>query len=207
MTRRLPALLGAAALVLVLLAPPQASAGCGLGSSRLGAVPVRTTAGAPVLVYGDSITAQVAGRLLLARRDVAVDAWPGRRTLDAVTALVRDLEGRPAPRTVVMALGTNDTRSPQLVGALARYARSVVPPVTRLLWVTTYAEPWPGWQDVNAELAGVPGVQLVHWAALNAAARGAAGSSPLLRDGVHLGCAGADAWLDLVTAAIGRAGP
>lgn len=202
MRRRTTALLVSSCLLGLSLLPFSASAGCGLGAGQRGVFRSPTTASAEALVYGDSITYQVAERLTTRNAGVAVDAWPGRRTLDAVESLTRDLVGREAPRVVLMALGTNDTRAPWTVGALARHARSAVPAPTRLLWLSTYAEPWPGWAQVNDEIAAVPGVELVDWAGLNLRARGAADRSPLLDDGVHLGCDGAEAWLALVEAAL-----
>jgi len=205
MLRRLAALAALTGLGLAAVVPGPASAGCGLSSSGPGArFRSGTVATAPILVYGDSITFQVAERLVALRPEVAVDAWPGRRTRDAVEALLRDVEGRPAPRVVVMAMGTNDTRWPEQVGALARLARAGAPAGTRVLWLTTYAEPWPGWERVNAELAAVPGVELLDWEGANRAARADGSSSPLLVDGVHLACPGADAWLDLVGTAVSR---
>lgn len=202
--RRLVALLAVLGLALVSIASTPASAGCGLGSTDPAVRSFRSPdlRSAAALVYGDSITFSVAERLTGLRPEVAVDAWPGRRTLDAAETLLRDLEGRPAPRVVVMAMGTNDTGGPAQVGALVRQVRAALPASTRLLWLTTYAEPWAGWEEVNAQLVGVPGVELVDWAAVNRAARGTADRSPLLTDGVHLACSGADAWLGLVDRAL-----
>lgn len=203
--RRLRAapLLATALLGVALVQAPEA-AGCGLDGRAPEGRPARPAAmrTADVLVYGDSITAQVADRLAAALPEAAVDAWSGRRSADAVGALVADLRGRPAPRVVVMAVGTNDTRFPTEVGLLARQVRAQLPEDVRLLWVTAYAEPWPGWQDVNAGVAAVRGVERVGWAERNLAARAGRGGSPLLSDGVHLGCAGAEAWLAMVVASV-----
>lgn len=202
--RRLGALLVVLGLALTAVSSSPASAGCGLGSTgpTVRAFRSPTMRSAAVLVYGDSITFSVARRFTALHPEVAVDAWGGRRTLDAAETLARDLVDRPAPRVVVMAMGTNDTHAAGDVGALARHVRTALPASTRLLWLTTYAEPWQGWEEVNAQLTGVPGVELVDWAAVNRGARGTAARSPLLTDGVHLACSGADAWLRLVGEAL-----
>lgn len=203
MRRRLSALLVVTGLLLAAFVTSPAAAGCGLGSSRGGAGTYRSPAvsSAPVLVYGDSITFQAAARLSRLHPQVAVDAYPGRRTLEAVESLQRALVGRAAPRVVVMALGTNDTRAPWSVGTSVRYARALLPARTRLVWLTTYVEPWPGWEQINEAIAAVPGVEVLDWAAVNVAVR-RDGSSPLLFDGVHLSCRGADAWLRVVGSAL-----
>lgn len=196
MSRRLTALLASMGLLLLALLPTPATADCGLGA------PPTTRPGAPVRVYGDSITHQVGGRLTRLHPQVSVDAYPGRRTLDAAEAVVRDLGRYGVPRVVVMAVGTNDARWPDLFGAVARQVRADVPAGTRLLWVTAYAEPWPGWDRVGAEVRALPGVEVVDWAAVSLAAR----DRGLLVDGVHLSCRGAEAWLRLVAAALAREG-
>lgn len=188
-----------------LLPSAPADAGCGLAAKkgRVAAYRSTTMTTAPVVLYGDSITYQVVDRLRIRHDDLAIDAWWGRSTRMGVDALARDRYfAKRAPRVVVMALGTNDWQQPEAMASLVRYTRSVLPRSTRLLWLTTYADTRPGWEQVNREIALVPGVEVVDWAARNLRARGTAERSPLLYDGVHLSCAGADAWIRLVEASL-----
>lgn len=199
-----------ALLALALLAGPwllpseHASAGCALGTRQDGVTAYRsaTMRSASVVVYGDSISYQVTHRLRTRHPELGVDAYWGRPTLDGVEALAKDTFNQEAPDVVVMAVGTNDTQRPDSVGALVRYARGILPSTTRLLWLNTYVESRSGWEQVNRQIASVPGVEVVDWATRNLRAKGRGDGSPLLYDGVHLSCSGADAWLRLVEAAL-----
>jgi len=200
------ALIALALLATSLLLPTGAAeASCGLSGKRPGVTAYRSSEmrTAPVVVYGDSITYQVVQRLRIRHADVAVDAHWGRPTQPGVATLARDLYyAARVPRVVVMALGTNNTHDPGAMASMVRYTRSVLPPSTRLLWLNTYVESRPGWEQVNRQIALVPGVEVVDWAARNLRARAAGSRSPLLYDGVHLSCDGADAWIRLVEASL-----
>lgn len=202
--RRALVLLAALAGTWLLPSSP-ADAGCGLVTKH-GRVAAYRSSGMTterVVLYGDSITYQVVERLRIRHGELGVDAYWGRRTRGGVDAFARDLYfAKRPPQAVVMALGTNDTRQPQEMASLVRYTRSVLPRTTRLLWLNTYVESRPGWEQVNREIALVPGVEVIDWAARNLRARGRAERSPLLYDGVHLSCAGADAWIRLVEASL-----
>lgn len=199
-----------ALLALALLAGPwllpshAAEAGCGLGTRHKGVTAYRSSdiRTASVVLYGDSITYQVTERLRIRHPEIAVDAFWGRSAQSGVEALARDTFDNPAPEVVVMAVGTNDTREPSVVGDQVRFARGILPRSTRLLWVNTYVESRPGSDEVNRQIALVPGVEVVDWSARNLRARGHAERSPLLSDGVHLSCGGSDAWVRLVEAAL-----
>jgi lysophospholipase L1-like esterase len=197
-------------VVAALLAPwavtaVPADAGCGLLPRKSG-ITHRTKAfhARDVAVYGDSITFE-AWRLLASRADVelAVDARSGRRTAPTVDVLRQDLRVH-VPAVVVMAVGTNDLATGgRGVRAEVEHVRSLLPLTTRLLWVNTYVETRDTWREVNAQIATVPGVEIVDWATRNLQAKGTGARSPLLLfDKVHLSCAGGSAWASLIDAAL-----
>ncbi|MDP9183710.1 MAG: hypothetical protein M3P04_13155, partial [Actinomycetota bacterium] len=157
-----------------------------------------------VRLYGDSITFQVWKRLVERDPDLGMDAFWGRWTHATVDAVLADA-ARSTPKMVVLAIGTNDTRDPSDMAVEVRRAREALPASTRLLWVNTYVETNNGWANVDAAIASTPGVEVVDWAWENLRAKGAADSSPLLADGVHLSCSGADVWVDLIQRATDRA--
>lgn len=199
-----------ALLVLALLVGPwllptsPASAGCSLGTHKGGVTAYRSPRmqTASTVLYGDSITYQAYQRLTVRHPELAVDTYWGRTTFPTVEQLAYDTYGGHVPDVVVMAIGTNDTHHPQTMTDLVRYARDILPASTRLIWLNTYVESRPGWQEVNVEISRVPGIEVVDWAARNLRARGMSDRSPLLYDGVHLSCDGADAWLALVESAL-----
>lgn len=180
-----------------------ATSGCTVPGRKLGRAttyrsPNITTA--PVVLYGDSISYQGYRSLQRLLPGVGVDAWWGRATTPTVDALARDVR-RHRPRTVIMAIGTNDRTTPQQFLLQVRRARALLPATTRLLWVAVYVEPTPEWLGIDAQLAAVQGVQVVDWVDVNRRARGTALHSPLLSDGIHLTCAGTVAWAGMLRAA------
>lgn len=195
----------ALAAVWVLPAVPASAESCALGTRAKGVTYERSTAldASSVVMYGDSITYQMARRLGIRHPDVGLDAYWGRPTLHGVETLARDMfKDDQAPDVVIMAVGTNDTGHPESVGSLVRYTRDLLPRTTRLLWVNAYTESRPGWDKVNMQISGVPQVEVIDWAARNLRERGRGGQSALLQDGVHLSCKGADAWLRLLEASL-----
>jgi hypothetical protein len=201
---RLAALLAVCAGGLVPL--HQASADCGL-APRPDNAHKHVRSGdldGPVRLYGDSITYQVQQRLIDRNPSLGIDAFWGRWTRETVDVAIEDAE-RETPRTVVLAIGTNDTRDPSDMAYDVKRAREALPASTRLLWVNTYVETNDGWKDVDAAIASTPGVEVVDWALENLKARGTGDRSPLLSDGVHLSCPGGDVWVDLVQRSVDNA--
>lgn len=183
----------------------RASAGCGLAAKPAGdRRHLRTDdLGGPVRLYGDSITFQAWRGLAERLPRLGVDAWWGTTTRPTVDRALQDAARTP-PRTVVLAVGTNDAPDAVAMAAEVRRARAGLPAGTRLLWVNVYTERSTAWRDVDLAVASQPGVEVVDWAAANLRARGTAARSPLLSDGVHLSCQGAGVWRGLLQRALTR---
>jgi len=191
-------LVGALLAPVVVLAQPVA-AGCALGTRHAGVTAYRSAGMGTtrLALYGDSISYQAWSGLAAVEPGLAVDTFWGRSTAPTVDVLVRDVQ-RHVPDVVVLAAGTNDITMPDQVAAQVLRAREALPASTRLLWVNTYVETTPGWAAVDAQVAPVPGLEIVNWAGTNLRARGLGPRSPLLADGIHLTCDGAQAWVDLL---------
>lgn len=156
---------------------------------------------ADVWLYGDSITFQTY-RDLRARTSsrIAVDAWWGRSTASAVTALGRDVHRfgrRRLPDVVVMATGTNDLGNLDNFARQVRLARAVLPRRVRLVWVNVYVTTTTAYNAAGRILSDVPGVRVIGWARANLNA-----STPLLVDGIHVNGAGCAARNRLIRRAI-----
>lgn len=98
---------------------------------------------AQVFVVGDSITAQGTDELRRLHRGWDIDGVSGRRVSELPRILDDRLARGPAPRAVVVALGTNSVSwwaADDYRSALAR-----LPASTRVVLVTTYRDPdaWP----------------------------------------------------------------
>lgn len=166
-----------------------------ISPSAYHATPARSTPKAfrraDVWLYGDSITYQTYRDLReRSRARIAVDAWWGRGTASAVTALGRDAHRFGYrrghwPRVVVMATGTNDLRDVAAFTQQVRLARAVLPARVRLVWVNVYVTTTPAFNAADAQLAAVPGVRVLSWAKANRES-----TTPLLVDGIHVNAAG-----------------
>lgn len=162
----------------------------------------RTYRKASTWIYGDSITWQSRTHLkrTLPGRE-AVDAHWGRNTQHGVNALLKDLRRYGAPKTVVIALGTNDmVNVPAFEVQVARVIR-ILPRKTRIVWVNTYSDANPAYNAINRVIrAHSPRVTPVSWASRNAPV----GDSPLLMDGLHVNGQGCDVRNNLIRKAVTR---
>lgn len=161
---------------------------------------------ASVWLYGDSITNQtytgLASPLAAQGVTTAVDAWSGRPTGPTVDQLLADLAQHPAPQTVIMAVGSNDFRRPQMVREQIERAKAAVSEHsgTRLVWVNVYVVragktervrrmDRSGTVQVNREIrAAIPQADVVDWYGFIRRRRWV--TTVYLRDGVHTTAAG-----------------
>lgn len=201
-------LLAAALAAVALLAAPTSadaapSASCSVQdrSSR----PVskslpRTYRKATTWVYGDSITWQSRAHLKKTLPGkTAVDAYWGRNTQHAANALLADLRRyKHNPKTVVMAVGTNDMLNIPAFAKQVDRVKRILPRKTRLVWVDTYSDTNPDYNLVNRVIRSK--VKTAYWAPKNAPV----GKSPLLMDGLHVNDQGCEVRNNLIRKAVVR---
>jgi hypothetical protein len=152
-----------------------------------------TFATAGTWVYGDSITVQT-WQNLHPYGGLAVDAKWGRTAGATVDQLMSDLRTVPRiPRTVVVAAGTNDFLThADLTYAVARARHQSQALHYRLIWVNVYVDTRPdAWELNHIITAGGPDVHVMDWAGMLTAHLDPAGTSPALRDGIHVNETGA----------------
>lgn len=140
MTRLLRALLAAVAL-LGIAVPAQATdygsgvAGGPVGSPVLSTVPY--TAVSDVMILGDSITMRGYKELAAALpgKRLAVNAWSGRNTRDAIDSLFAQMQaGLKLPPVLIMATGANDVFDPPAFTAQVKRLLAGVPG-TKVYWL------------------------------------------------------------------------
>jgi hypothetical protein len=136
-------------------------------------------------LYGDSITVQSWGGLALP--SLAVDARWGRPITEGVDHFASNLARFGAPKTVIIALGTNDMLAPDTVKQQLRRVRGLLPLSTRVVYVTAYRSNQVAESlAVNNAARTVPLVRFVNWYI-------AASRPGMLIDNAHVTCpAGAD---------------
>jgi len=114
-------------------------------------------------VYGDSITYQTYAALGI--DSVAVDAYWGRTTKHGVKAVISDLRRyQHRPKSVVIALGTNDRHNRASFAAQVRRVIKVVPRRVRLIWVNVYSTEGTTWESLNRVLDRKKRLNVVRWA-------------------------------------------
>lgn len=154
-----------------------------------------TFANANTWLYGDSITVQT-WRGVKVRGGLAVDAMWGRYTRHGITTMKRDLARWGAPENVVIALGTNDRRQPDIFRAEVDRALAALPRRVHVYWVNLYTEVGVPSNPLNRIIEDSR-ADVIRWAR-------AQGTRPstLLIDGKHVNAAGCAVRAALVNAAI-----
>jgi len=183
-------------------------------------------------VFGDSISVENGGALATALyaatgQTIAIHAWSGRPTAPAVDQLAAWVAQYGCPPVVVMAVGTNDIFDPPVMAAQVKRVFEIVPPTTKVVWVTTYVSRWNlGHQYGSAAYFMARESDLRNTGWVNAQIQNGVGKHPrgvvadwyeglclnpgycltyYLRDGVHTTALGKNAWVSTVVAATQRA--
>ena len=183
-------------------------------------------------VFGDSISVENGGALATALyaatgQTLAIHAWSGRPTKPAVDQLATWVAQYGCPPIVVMATGTNDIFDPPAMAAQVKRVFEIVPPTTKVVWVSVYASRWNlGFPYGSASYFMARESDLRNTGWVNAQIQNGVGKNPrgvvadwyeglcmnpgyclsnYLRDGVHTTALGRNAWVATVVAAIQRA--
>jgi len=192
------ALAGACVLVVALLVPAAASAGC--GKTQRFAATADAGVGADPLAIGDSVLLGAAEEAAAVGYDVDVRGC--RQISEGLDVLRRRARNGGLPRVVVIALGSNSSIALDDVRAALR----VLGP-KRILGLVTPREirgmPLDDAATLRAAAARWPArIELVDWVAETKRRRGLTYS-----DGIHLTAAGQRAMAELLKAPLARAAP